>query len=271
MRRLFAALSLLVASVAGLLLLPTTAGAIHPTWEIALNPTTPDPTQALQVSGNCPDSGINPGQVHLRIFDVVRADSAWEIDPLTNADGSFEGTFPANWTDNPGWYQVVTSCPGISVTEGYAASPLFQVALGTTPQSVPFSATPVDGDVDHVVVSGSGCTSGSVSYRVFDGALTELYSHSVTPDAEGAWTDDAILNYQDTAADATRIFYGECVDGESYASVLYSATNAVEPPVTDPTTPATTVAPNGATTVPGTADPTAEPAAAVAADPTYTG
>lgn len=271
MRRLLAAISLLVASLAAPLLLPTTAGAIHPTWEIALNPSTPDPTQALQVSGSCPDSGINPGQVHLRIFDIVRADNAWEIDPLTNADGSFEGTFPANWTDTPGWYQVVTSCPGVSVTVGYAASPVFQVALGTTPQSVPFSATPVTADVDHVVVSGSGCTSGSVRYRVFDGALTELYANTVIPDGQGNWTDDANLNFQDTPVDANRIFYGECGQGEGTASVLYSSTNDVVTPVTDPTTPTTTVTSNTTSTLPGAAGPAAEPAAAVAADPTYTG
>ena len=268
MRRVLAALTLLIASAATALVASSGATGVQPTFSITLNPTTPDTGSALGFSGHCASADAIGKPIHVLLLNVIETSSMGEVDPVVDASGDFTGSFPANWAPVAGWYQLVAVCPLQSVTDGYQASPIVDATMELTPQSMTVSTGPGDADKPLQIVvdvSGASCDGKAVNWTVLDGSLNELSSGTADPDPDGNWSAHAATILESLPADGTRTAYAMCVGGEDVL-VLYTTTNAVAPPVTDPTSTTSTPV-TSTTTAPG--DPAA--ATAVAGAPTYTG
>lgn len=270
MRRVLAALTLLIASATTALVASTGATGVQPTFSITLNPTTPDPGSALGFSGHCANAGAIGKPIEVLLYNLVDDSSFGEVDPVVDAGGDFTGSFPADWAPMAGWYQVVAVCPLQSVSDGYQASPVIDATMDFTPQSMTLSTGTGDPtDLLQIVVdvSGAGCDGTGVGWTVLDGSLNELISGTAEPNPDGTWSSHVVTNVSNLPADDTRTAYASCFDGMSVME-LYTTTNATAPPVTDPATPTTTTSETPTTLAPG--DP-AVPATAVAGAPTYTG
>lgn len=272
MRRVLAAITLLIASCATALIASSGAGAVHPSFAITLTTATPDPGASFGFSGHCDNADAIGKPIHVKLFQIIGSSSVDEVSPVVDASGNFTGSFDADWAPVPGWYQVVGICPLQEVEVGYQASPIFLASLGLTPQSMTVQTGPGDPDKPLQIVidvSGAGCDGKSVYWRVLDGSLTELAGGTADPDEAGNWSAHSVTSLSTAPADETRIAYAWCTSGEDILAI-YTTTNAVTPPVTEPTTP-TTAAPDTAaptTTAPAIA---AHAAVAVTANPTYTG
>lgn len=273
MRRVLAAITLLVATCATALITSTGAGAVHPSFDITLTTATPDPGASFGFSGHCDNADAIGKAIHVRLFQIIGSSTVGEVSPVVDASGNFTGSFDADWAPVPGWYQVVALCPLQAVEAGYQASPIFLASLGLTPQPMTVHTGPGDADKPLQIVvdvSGAGCDGESVYWRVLDGSSTELAGGMANPDVDGNWASNYWTTPSTAPADDTRTAYAWCTGGEDVLGI-YTTTNAVTPPVTEPTTPTTaTTAAAPTTTAPATAAP-APAAAAVRANPTYTG
>ncbi len=269
MRRRFAtvfAATLLITT--GLLGLPS-ANAVQETFLITLNPTTPDVNAPLQASGHCDNADAIGKQIHLSVFNILDADKTWEIDPIVDGNGNYSASYPAGWTDIPGFYQVVGLCPLQSVDLGYQASPVFTVAMKLTVQDMTASVAPIDPQFPNSLranASGAGCQQGDIDWSILENDGREVGNGAIFNSPDANWTDSKTNNSGPLSGSALTSYASCTQDGQVVG--LYMSTGGGTPTTTS-TLPAstTTIAPTE-TTVPNR---TAPAATAMASNPTYTG
>lgn len=266
MRRLLTALALLTATCTGALLGLPSATAVHPTFAITLNPTAPNPSEALAFSGHCDNADAIGKPIHIRLWNVADHNTLGEVDVVVDAGGDYSGSFSANWAPVPGHFQVLGVCPLQSTNDGYQASPVFAVPMGLTVQTMSVQTSPGDADqpLELVVdVSGAGCDGKAVIWTVLDGSLQELASGTADPGTDGNWSAHVVQSAE-APFDGVRHGYAYCVGGEEVLA-LYAT-------VTEPTPDSTsTTLPNSPSTSAPTPISPAPAAAAVTSNPTYTG